>query len=76
MSSEVEPKNNFKSNLLEILKDLAIKNRGKKELLEYYIKERLNKSLNTYYESLLKSQNRILHKNTLKVVRSINKNEI
>lgn len=57
-----------------ILKEMSEHHRNKEELLEYYITARLNKSLSTYYESLLKSSEYLSErKNKLKVMKNINK---
>lgn len=45
----------FKIALNDILEDLSHHHRNKEELARIYIQSRLNKSLNTYYQSLIKT---------------------
>lgn len=48
--------------------------RDRDTLWEEYVKERLNKSLTTYYDSLIKSADYLAErKNKLKVMKNINK---
>ena len=57
-----------------ILKEMGEHHRSKDELLEYYVITRLNKSLSTYYDSLIKSSEYLgERKNKLKVMKNINK---
>ena len=57
-----------------IIKEMSEHHRDKNTLLEYYITMRLNKSLSTYFESLLKSDEYLKNrKNKLKVLKNINK---
>ena len=39
-------------NIIAILKELSQRHRGKEGLMEMYIDQRLDMTLNTYYESL------------------------
>lgn len=70
------PQENLKYNIFNILKDLNNKKRDKNNLLEYYVNLRLNKSLDSYYESLLRLENKILNKKPEKIIRNINRHGI
>lgn len=59
--------------LNNIIADLKFHKRPKSKILEYFINIRLNKSLTTYYDSLLKSENRLLNKEEIKIMRGLNK---
>lgn len=50
----------LKEELFYIKKDLESKNKDKNDLLVFYVKKRLDKSLNTYYEQLISNCNSIL----------------
>lgn len=43
------------NNLIEIKKDLSYRHRDREKLNIYYVNERLNKSLITYYEDISRS---------------------
>ena len=59
--------------LNNMLKDISKYKRNKDNLLEYYIQERLNKSLETYYNQLSHSLEYLISKNGLRVLKDSNK---
>lgn len=63
----------FKYTLYSMLEDLSKYHRDKKVLLTYYINQRLNKSLETYYKDLSNSFEYLTNKNDFKVLKNINK---
>ena len=63
----------FKRNLQYILKDLDNHKRDKSTLLEYYINLRLEKSLNSYCEDLNKSYESLVNKNSMNLIKRINR---
>ena len=60
-------------NTLNILKDLNKYKRDKEYLKSFYIEERLNKSLETYYKELIRQSEHLRSKNELRVIRRMNK---
>lgn len=46
---------NFSHNINEILNELSHHHRNKSELVVLYLQNRLNKSLSTYYQELIKT---------------------
>ena len=56
-----------------IAKELKEHKRDKKALLEMYIEKRLNDSLSVYYKELSNSVNYLEYKNSIKVMRKLNK---
>ena len=60
-------------SLNNILNDLSNYHRNKKELLIYYINQRLNKSLETYYKDLSSSYNYLSSKDTINVAKKFNR---
>lgn len=63
----------FKDNLINELKFLSTKHKTQNELIENYIQERLNKSLEIYYENLLSSYNTILNctNDDMKIIKEV-----
>ncbi len=63
----------FKDNLINELKFLSTKHKTQSELIENYIQERLNKSLEIYYENLLSSYNTILNctNDDMKIIKEV-----
>ena len=59
--------------LNNMLKDIEKYKRCKKDLMEYYIQERLSKSLETYYKQLSYSLEYLISKDNLKVLKNSNK---
>ena len=60
--------------LNKMLKDLDnYKEKDKNILLEKYVNNRLSKSLQVYYDSLIKSLNSLVDKDAYKVLKSISK---
>ena len=45
----------FSSNINTIIKDLSFYHRNRNDLINMYVQERLNKSLQEYYHSILKT---------------------
>jgi len=64
-------KNNFKDNLFNMLEELGKHHNDRAKLIEFYINDRLNKSLASYYEALDKSINYLSKKDELKVLKQI-----
>lgn len=63
----------FDVQLINILDDLSRYHRNKHKLLAYYINERLNKSLETYYKDLSSSYNYLSSKDTINVAKKFNR---
>lgn len=63
----------LKEELKSILKELNSHHRDKSYLIENYIEERLNKSIEVYYKSLIESCNSILntYKNDFKTMKKV-----
>lgn len=60
--------------LNRMLKDLDnYREKDKSILLEKYVNDRLSKSLQVYYDSLIKSLNSLVDKDAYKVLKSISK---
>lgn len=60
--------------LNRMLKDLDnYREKDKSILLEKYVNDRLSKSLQVYYDSLIKSLNSLINKDAYKVLQSISK---
>lgn len=66
---------NFKSNLLEIKKELTNHHRGKVQLSQFYLQERLSESLKTYYKEIKNSYMYLEQRNEFKVIKKLNKYE-
>lgn len=60
-------------NINNIIIELQKYKRKKSYLIEYYLNERLDKSLNTYINSIDAIVNKIASKDSLKVLKIINK---
>ena len=60
-------------NLNKMLNDISKYKRNKDDLLEMYIKERLNKSLETYYNQLSSSLEYLISKDSVRVLKNLNK---
>lgn len=61
-------------NLLNsFLNDLSKYKRNKKDLMEFYINDRLSKSLEVYYSELYNSLSYLASKNDLRVLKTFNK---
>jgi NADH dehydrogenase FAD-containing subunit len=58
------------NNLNKMLSDISKYKRNKDDLLEVYIKERLNKSLETYYNQLSSSLEYLVSKDGVKVLKN------
>ena len=58
-------------NLNKMLDDISKYKRNKDDLLEMYIKERLNKSLETYYNQLSSSLEYLISKDSVRVLKKI-----
>ena len=54
---------NFHHNIEEMLDDLSHHHRSKDELVTLYIQNRLNKSLSTYYQELMKTYEYLDYRN-------------
>ena len=68
----VNHKMSFKKNLQNILNEL--KKKKKKSSINYYVKERLEKSLNQYYKELNNSINYLSDdRDVIKLAKKINK---
>lgn len=60
-------------NINNIIIELQKYKREKPYLIEYYLNERLDKSLNTYINNINSIVNRLASKDSLKVLKIINK---
>ena len=60
-------------NLNKMLDDISKYKRNKDDLLEMYIKERINKSLETYYNQLSSSLEYLISKDSVRVLKNSNK---
>ena len=56
-----------------MLDDLSKYKRNKQDLMEFYVNERLSKSLEVYYSELYNSLNYLIYKNDLRVLKTYNK---
>lgn len=63
----------FKHNLKNIIDDLNKHKRNKPDLMEMYIKDRLNKSLEVYYSELSDSLKCLDGKSGIKIMKKINR---
>lgn len=59
-------------DLYNIIDDLNRYKRDKSKLLTFYVNERLNKSLETYYKELSSSFDYLNHRDGVKVMKDIN----
>lgn len=59
--------------LFDMINDLSKHNRDKNELQLMYVEERLNKSLQSYYESLNESLSFLYHRNEKNVLKKMNR---
>ena len=59
--------------LNNMLKDLSEHKRNKNDLLLFYIDKRLDKSLHSYYDNLIKSVNYINTVDKKKIIHDINR---
>lgn len=59
--------------LYGFLEDLSKYKRNKQDLLEFYINDRLSKSLEVYYSELYNNLNYLISKNDLRVLKTFNK---
>ena len=58
-------------NLKEMLQDLSAHQRDKSDLLIGYVEDRLNKTVDTYYKSVLQSAKLLERRNPDKVAKSV-----
>lgn len=58
------------NDLKKMLADISKYKRNKDDLLEMYIKERLNKSLETYYDQLSSSLEYLVSKDSIRVLKN------
>ena len=63
----------LKQELNIILNDLNKRNRSKSKMLEQFVSNRLDASLNTYYSELLESYEFLKSRNQLKLAKKINR---
>ena len=63
----------FKSNIDIIFSDLQKYKRDKKTLVEYYLNDRLDKSLNTYITSIDSIVLKLSSRNSLRLLKKLNK---
>lgn len=63
----------LKNNLEIIEKDLNLHKRDKRDLLNIYVEERLNKSLKSYYDSIQKAYEYVKYRNELKTAKKLNR---
>lgn len=61
------------SDLNKMLADISNYKRNRNDLLEMYIKERLNKSLETYYSQLSSSLEYLASKDGIRVLKNSDK---
>ena len=61
------------AGIYKMLDELSKHKRDKRYLTQIFIQDRLNKSIETYYEDLTRSYNSLKHKNELHVLRKLNK---
>ena len=64
-----------RETFLNMLSDIRKHKRNKSDLLAYYIQKRLNLSLNNYYSDLNSNYNMLTRKDSLKVLKEINKGD-
>lgn len=67
----LQEKNQFKSNLLEVLKELNSYKRDKSYLLTKYVEDRLNSSLLVYYKEISNSFNYLKAKDDMKIAKHL-----
>ena len=58
-----------KDTLHKMLDDIHAHNRRRRELLEYYVNTRLDKSIQSYYEELMDSYNALTKRDAARVLR-------
>ena len=63
----------FKDQLLVILNDMSNYHRDKNKLLSFYVSNRLNKSLQTYYKELSNCVSFLEKKNSEKIAKKLNR---
>ena len=63
----------FKSKLYNILNDLKQHQRDRSTIMEESVQERLNKSLNEYNKSIADSYNYLTYRNSLRVMKKLNR---
>ena len=62
--------------LEDILKNIQERKRNKKDLLQIYVKERIDKQIESYYSQLLDSYEILCHQNNeIKVVKKLVENK-
>lgn len=59
--------------LNSFLNDLSKYKRNRKDLMEFYVNDRLSKSLEVYYSELYNSLSYLTSKNDLRVLKTLNK---
>lgn len=61
------------AGIYKMLEELNEHKRDKRYLTQIFIQDRLNKSIETYYDDLTRSYNSLKQKNELHVLRKLNK---
>lgn len=61
------------AGIYKMLEELSEHKRDKRYLTQIFIQDRLNKSIETYYDDLTRSYNSLKMKNELHVLRKLNK---
>lgn len=64
-----------KSTLHRMLDDIHSHNGKRRELLEYYVNARLDKSIQSYYEELMDSYNALTKRDAARVLRRATEGE-
>lgn len=67
----LQEKNQFKTNLYNILNELSHYKRQKNELISKYIEQRLNTSISTYYKEITYSLNYFRDKNVDRIIKHL-----
>lgn len=66
---------NFKTNLLEIKKELARYHRDPQQLSQLYLQERLSQSLKSYYKEIKNSYMYLEQRDQIKIIKKMNRYE-
>ena len=64
-----------RDNLIQMLADIRAHQRPKETLLAHYVEERLNKTVNIYYKSVLSSAKVLERADPLKVAKKLAKDK-
>jgi len=61
----------MRDRLIKLLNELSNYHRSKNELVVFYVKERLDKSFNSYYNQITNSYNYVSKNNELQILKKM-----